>query len=52
MMRAMPTSKPCLTPSAGSGEGAVLLNDWEHMTPLWYTRFVEGRWPDPADVRP
>jgi hypothetical protein len=37
---------------AGSGEGAVLLNDWEHMTPLWYTRFVEGRWPDPADVRP
>lgn len=36
----------------GSGEGAVLLNDWEHMTPLWYTRFVEGRWPDPADVRP
>src|SRR5690606_31989979 len=36
----------------GSGEGAVLLNDWEHMTPLWYTRFVERRWPDPADVRP
>lgn len=36
----------------GSGEGAVLLNDWEHMTPLWYTRFVEGRWPDPDDVRP
>jgi hypothetical protein len=37
---------------AGSGHGAVLLNDWEHMTPLWYTRFVEGRWPAPADVRP
>jgi hypothetical protein len=36
----------------GSGAGAVLLNDWEHMTPLWYTRFVEGRWADPADVRP
>ncbi len=36
----------------GRGEGAVLLNDWEHMTPLWYTRFVAGRWPDPADVRP
>jgi hypothetical protein len=36
----------------GTGEGAVLLNDWEHMTPLWYSRFVEGRWPDPADVRP
>ncbi|MDT8306300.1 MAG: DUF2723 domain-containing protein, partial [Anaerolineae bacterium] len=37
---------------AGSGEGAVLLNDWEHMTPLWYARFVEGRWPDERDVRP
>jgi hypothetical protein len=37
---------------SGSGEGAVLLNDWEHITPLWYTRFVAGRWPDPADVRP
>ncbi len=36
----------------GQGEGAVLLNDWEHMTPLWYTQFVEERWPDPADVRP
>ena len=33
-------------------EGAVLLNDWEHMTPLWYTRFVEGKWPGAADVRP
>jgi len=36
----------------GLNEGAVLLNDWEHMTPLWYTQFVEGRWPDPDDVRP
>jgi len=36
----------------GSGEGAVLLNDWEHMTPLWYTQFVEERQPDPADVTP
>ena len=36
----------------GTGTGAVLLNDWEHMTPLWYTQFVENRWPDPADVRP
>jgi hypothetical protein len=34
------------------GEGAVLLNDWENMTPLWYTKFVEQRWPDPNDVRP
>lgn len=37
---------------AGKNEGAVLLNDWEHMTPLWYSQFVEGRWPETADVRP
>ncbi len=36
----------------GQGEGAVLLNDWEHMTPLWYAQWVDGRWPSPADVRP
>jgi hypothetical protein len=30
----------------------VLLNDWEHMTPLWYAQWVDGRWPSPADVRP
>ena len=36
----------------GTGEGATLLNDWEHMTPLWYAQFVEERWPDAADVRP
>ncbi|UCG24726.1 MAG: DUF2723 domain-containing protein [Chloroflexota bacterium] len=36
----------------GQGEGAILLNDWEHMTPLWYQQFVEDRWPDPADVAP
>ena len=36
----------------GQNEGAVLLNDWEHMTPLWYTQFVEQRWPNPADVSP
>lgn len=35
-----------------TGEGATLLNDWEHMTPLWYAQFVEGRWPDEADVTP
>ncbi|MFO7661436.1 MAG: DUF2723 domain-containing protein [Chloroflexota bacterium] len=34
-----------------SGEGAVLLNDWEHMTPLWYAQFVEERTPDESDVR-
>ena len=33
-------------------DGAILLNDWEHMTPLWYTHFVEGKWPDAANVRP
>jgi hypothetical protein len=32
--------------------GTVLLNDWEHMTPLWYAQFVENRWPDSAAVRP
>jgi hypothetical protein len=37
---------------AGREEGTVLLNDWEHMTPLWYARFVERRWPEAADVRP
>ncbi|MDX1412918.1 MAG: DUF2723 domain-containing protein [Candidatus Promineifilaceae bacterium] len=37
---------------AGQDQGAVLLNDWEHMTPLWYTQFVENRWPDPSAVRP
>jgi hypothetical protein len=37
---------------AGKGERAVLLNDWEHMTPLWYAQFVEGRLPEPADVTP
>lgn len=36
----------------GKGEGAILLNDWEHMTPLWYAQFVQEHWPDPADVTP
>ncbi len=36
----------------GTGQRATLLNDWEHMTPLWYSQFVDGRWPDPADVTP
>ena len=31
---------------------ATLLTNWEHMTPLWHTRYVENRWPDPASVRP
>jgi hypothetical protein len=37
---------------ASQNEGAILLNDWEHMTPLWYAQFVEQRWPDPVNVRP
>jgi len=36
----------------GTSEGATLLNDWEHMTPLWYAQFVERRRPDTADVQP
>ncbi len=36
----------------GSGEQAVLLNDWEHMTPLWYAQYVERRAPKPDDVVP
>jgi hypothetical protein len=34
----------------GQGQSAVLLNDWEHMTPLWYGQFVDERRPDPTDV--
>lgn len=37
---------------AATAENATLLNDWEHMTPLWYARFVEERWPAASDVRP
>ncbi len=37
---------------AATAAGATLLNDWEHMTPLWYAQFVEQRWPDERDVRP
>ncbi|MFN2188642.1 MAG: DUF2723 domain-containing protein, partial [Candidatus Promineifilaceae bacterium] len=36
----------------GGGEGAVLLNDWEHMTPLWYSKYVDDRWPNEEDIRP
>lgn len=36
----------------GTRQQATLLNDWEHMTPLWYSQFVDGRWPHPADVTP
>jgi hypothetical protein len=37
----------------GTGQQAVLLNDWEHMTPLWYIRFVEDGWQAlEGDVQP
>lgn len=36
----------------GRNESAVLLNDWEHTTPLWYEKFVSGRWPAENEVRP
>jgi hypothetical protein len=36
----------------GTGQRATLLNDWEHMTPLWYAQFVEQRWPSERDMRP
>ncbi|MGB1250197.1 MAG: hypothetical protein ACPG8W_06145, partial [Candidatus Promineifilaceae bacterium] len=36
----------------GSGEGAVLLNDWEHMTPMWYEQLINEQWFDEVDVRP
>ncbi|MCP5100555.1 MAG: DUF2723 domain-containing protein, partial [Chloroflexi bacterium] len=36
----------------GTNEGAVLLNDWERMTPIWYTQLVDGRSPNESDVRP
>ena len=32
--------------------GAVLLSDWERMTPLWYERYVNDNWPDSAIVTP
>ena len=32
--------------------GAVLLSDWERMTPLWYQRYVNSEWPDTAVVTP
>lgn len=37
---------------AGQSQGATLLNDWEHTTPLWYEQTVNGRSPLPADVQP
>ena len=36
----------------GQGAGAVLLNDWEHTTPLYYAQYVDGRSPTATDVQP
>ncbi|WP_420628544.1 protein O-mannosyl-transferase family [Candidatus Leptofilum sp.] len=36
----------------GQESGAVLLSDWERMTPLWHERYVNGNWPNPAVVTP
>ncbi len=34
----------------GKGTRAVLLSDWEHVTPLWYWQYAEGKQLDPNDV--
>jgi hypothetical protein len=36
---------------AGRGEGAVLLTDWEHLTPLYVHIYAEGQPLDEADVK-
>ncbi len=36
----------------GTGAGAALASDWEHLTPYFYHTYVEGLTLDPADVRP
>ncbi len=35
---------------AGRGEGAVLLSDWEHLTPLWVHAYTQGEELDEGDV--
>jgi hypothetical protein len=35
---------------AGRQEGAVLLSDWEHLTPLWVHEYTMGDALDPEDV--
>jgi len=34
----------------GRGEGAVLLSDWEHLTPLWVHAFTQGEEIAPEDL--
>jgi hypothetical protein len=36
---------------AGSGEGAVLVSDWEHLTPLWVHAYTQGQALAEQDVR-
>jgi len=36
----------------GKGEGAVLLSDWEHLTPLWVHAYTEGEPLAAEDVTP
>jgi len=36
---------------AGRGEGAVLLSDWEHLTPLWVHAYTQGEPLDENDVK-
>lgn len=35
----------------GQSEGAVVLSDWEHLTPLWYEEYVSDHPLDPDDAR-
>lgn len=35
----------------GVGEGAVLLSNWEHLTPLWVHAYTQDKAPDEGDVR-
>jgi hypothetical protein len=35
---------------AGRGEGAVLVSDWEHLTPLWVHAYTQGEKLDAKDV--
>jgi hypothetical protein len=35
----------------GRGEGAVLLSDWEHLTPLWVHAFTQGEEVSAADLK-
>jgi len=37
---------------AGKGQRAVLLSEWEALTPLWVAEHTQGRALDPADVQP